>query len=370
MITNGVRAADGSPVDPCGNGCAARRVTFTTMTAHNVLDGARQQLDDQTAYTGITDRTLAFNAIRGISRSVFPAPTVVRIDRQDQVRSDPNAPDAFKSSQVFDFAATAAYLGFGSIQSPQYVDDQGVIAPVSTTQQPRPRATAQIGVTMMAGLPSPLPGSCLKPVIFGPGFTRSKFDLFLSGDLLPGRGTAVFATDPLGHAFGPRSTFTVTTPLGKVTGTGFGRGHDVDGDGQIDSTEGVGPSYTVAKNPDGSVARDAAGATIPDAPSPQALVGLRDGLMQTVIDNMALVRALAKGIDVDGNGTVDTCTGAQSVSYFRQSFGGIYGTMLLGTDPEVQVGAANVPGGPIIDIARESGFRDNTPASYGPTSPT
>ncbi|GAC1611163.1 MAG: hypothetical protein NVS3B26_22220 [Mycobacteriales bacterium] len=361
IITNAVKAADGTTVDPCGNGCAFRSVPFTTMTSTAVLDAARKQLDAGTAYTdaGITDQTLAFNAVPGMTRSVFPNAMVTRIDRQDQVLSDPTAPSAFKSSQVIDTAQTASFVGFGSIKSPQYVDRQGVIATPPTTQAPHAVSAAQIGVTMMAGAPNPT-GGCLKPVIFGPGFTRSKYDLFLSGDALPGRGTAVFATDPLGHAFGPQSTFTVTGPTGTVTkGSGFGRGHDLDGDGGIDSSEGVGPSYTVLKNADASVARDANGATIPDQPSPQALVGLRDGLIQTVIDNMALVRALEKGVDVDGDGKVDTCTGPNSVSYYGQSFGGIYGTMLLGTDPEVQVGVPNVPGGPIVDIARESGFRDN-----------
>ncbi|GAC1441669.1 MAG: hypothetical protein NVSMB55_10060 [Mycobacteriales bacterium] len=364
VITNGVTAADGTSVDPCGNGCASRSVPFTTMTSTAVLDAARKQLDAGTAYTdaGITDQTLAFNAVPGMARSVFPNAAVTRIDRQDQVLTDPAAPGAFKSSQVLDTAQTASFVGFGSIKSPQYVDQQGVIATPPTTQAPHAVSAAQIGVTMMAGSPSPT-GACLKPVIFGPGFTRSKYDLFLSGDALPGRGTAVFATDPLGHAYGPQSTFTVTTGTGPaatvVKGSGFGRGHDLDGDGGIDNSEGVGPSYTILKNADGSVARDANGATIPDQPSPQALVGLRDGLIQTVIDNMALIRALEKGVDVDGDGKVDTCTGPKSVSYYGQSFGGIYGTMLLGTDPEVQVGVPNVPGGPIVDIARESGFRDN-----------
>ncbi len=78
---------------------------------------------------------------------------------------------------------------------------------------------------------------------------------------------------------------------------------------------------------------------------------------------MALIRAIEKGVDVDGDGTADTCTGpGNEVSYYGQSFGGIYGTMLLGTDPHVKVGVPNVPGGPIIDIARESGFRGNIAA--------
>src|SRR5256886_13736798 len=42
---------------------------------------------------------------------------------------------------------------------------------------------------------------------------------------------------------------------------------------------------------------------------------------------------------------------------FRSSFGGIYGTMVMGTDPLFHRGLLNVPGGPIVDIARLSSFR-------------
>ena len=43
--------------------------------------------------------------------------------------------------------------------------------------------------------------------------------------------------------------------------------------------------------------------------------------------------------------------------YYGLSFGGIYGTMLMGTDPRPKRGLLNVGGGPITDIARLSGFR-------------
>ena len=362
VVTSGVKALDGSPVEVGG---AERRVPFTTMTSTNTLDRARAALDDGTAAAaaGITadQRGVAFDAVTGMARSVFPGPQVTTITRADQTFADPNEPKT--SQNAINSAKTAAFIGFGSIRSPQYVDGNGVIAQQPTGSPLQPTGAAQIGVTMMAG--PVLPTRCLQPVVFGPGFTRSKYDLFLSGDALPSRGTAVFATDPLGHSYGPTSTFTVNAGFpGAVTGNGFGRGKDLDGDGRIGASEGVGPSSTVKKNPDGTVVRDPNNSnyetnTTPDQPSPVATVGLRDGLIQTVVDNMALIRALEKGVDVDGNGTPDTCTGAGSVAYYGQSFGGIYGTMLLGTDPNVTVGVPNVPGGPVVEIARTSGFRGN-----------
>jgi hypothetical protein len=73
---------------------------------------------------------------------------------------------------------------------------------------------------------------------------------------------------------------------------------------------------------------------------------------------MALVRAVESGIAVPSCTLSPGATLAkEDVKYYGLSFGGIYGTMLMGTDPHVKTGLLNVPGGPIVDIARLSGFR-------------
>jgi hypothetical protein len=113
----------------------------------------------------------------------------------------------------------------------------------------------------------------------------------------------------------------VTLPSG-------GRAVDQNHDGVFDSTEGV----------------SAIGA--------QSLVGNRDGLRQTVIDIMQLVRVLRQGVDVDGDGRPDLSR--RLIYYAGQSFGGIYGVQLMGLEPNIRAGVPNVPGGPIIEIARLS----------------
>jgi hypothetical protein len=45
---------------------------------------------------------------------------------------------------------------------------------------------------------------------------------------------------------------------------------------------------------------------------------------------------------------------AGRIYYAGQSFGGIYGTKLMAIEPSIHAGVLNVPGGPIIDIARIS----------------
>src|SRR5205823_5553773 len=76
----------------------------------------------------------------------------------------------------------------------------------------------------------------------------------------------------------------------------------------------------------------------------------RDGYRQTVVDTMQLVRLIQRGIDVDDNGIADL--DPARIYYFGQSRGGIVGSMFLAVEPGVLVGAMNVPGGPIIDVAR------------------
>ena len=76
-----------------------------------------------------------------------------------------------------------------------------------------------------------------------------------------------------------------------------------------------------------------------------AIVGNRDGLRQTVADLMQLVRVLQVGVP-DLN--------AGRIYYFGQSFGGIYGTKFIAIEPHVRAGVPNVPGGAIIEIARLS----------------
>ena len=67
---------------------------------------------------------------------------------------------------------------------------------------------------------------------------------------------------------------------------------------------------------------------------------------------MQLVREIEVGMDVDGDGTRDL--DPARISYFGQSFGGIYGVKFLAVEPNVRLGVPNVPGGSIIEIARLS----------------
>jgi len=170
-------------------------------------------------------------------------------------------------------------------------------------------------------------------VVFGHGFTDSMYGApWAVASVFASRGLATISINVVGHGGGPLGTLTAL-PAGAppVVISAGGRGIDQDGNGSIDSTEGV------------------------NAAPPRTAIGNRDGLRQTVIDIVQLVREIQVGMDVDGDGSVDL--DATRIYYAGQSFGGIYGTMLLGVEPDLQAGVPNVAGGSIIEVARLGAFR-------------
>ena len=323
---------------------------FTTTSATRPLRQMRAQLDNGRAYTaagiGPGARGLDFVRPDG-TRTVYPSATVARVRRFNDV-GDAGLQEevVFDSAQV---TLTASTYAFGSFLAPSWLDaDRTIPSRPTTGAGPLVRGREEVGFTMI--LPQGIEPAGGWPVaIFGPGVTRSKYDLFLASDELLRRGIATVAIDPVGHAYGPRSTAGVDllVPPSSPTFSGFGRGIDQDGDGVIGPREGL---------------------SAPVAPHPKAGIALRDGLRQTALDNMALARAIARGVDVDGDGSNDLRT--SGIGYYAQSLGGIYGTMVMATDPTLRVGVLNVPGGPILDIARLSpGFRPEVAAELANRRP-
>jgi hypothetical protein len=358
-VTSGIRDKGGRPVRACRRECV---VPFTTRTASGILVRIRKALDAaqprELTFT-LDGKDTVFSAT-GVPASV--AGPLEGIVRTNQVKADPASPESFESEAVPNLIppGAAGYFAFGSFRSPryQYASPQGhhdkaygqgdgytdgEIPPVPSKRTPKPFGDDRIGVIAVTPDPAMFPPPW--PVaIYGPGFTRSKYDIFVSADYNASRGILTIATDPAGHAYGPNSTTTVTSNGQEMTFLSYGRGRDLNGDGEIEDglEDGVGPTgHVVGKNR--------------ELPSRKAVDGLRSGLIQTVVDNMTLARAVKGGLDIPGVGK--DLGDADRIYYYGISFGGIYGTMLMGTDPLVKRGLLNVPGGPIVDIARLSAFR-------------
>ncbi len=391
-VTNGIQDSAGRHISACRRGCV---VGFTTRTASGELVGIRRSMDlplsDRSnayalagfpgASTSTESRKLTFtqNGTNDVFLAATVGPSLANplngIVRNDQVKANPGASGAFKSSAVPNLIppATTGYYAFGSFLSPRYqfasatgqqdhpygVGDgatDGEIPPVPTRRTPRPLGGDRLGAVAVtpnpALFPPPWPAA-----IYGPGFTRSHYDLFVTADYNAARGIVTLATDPAGHGFGAKSTTTVTSNGTPTTFLSYGRGRDLDGDGAIGDglNDGVGPTGHV----------QAGGGELP---SRKPIDGLQSGLVQTVVDNMALGRSLKAGLDIPGVGT--NLVDPSRIMYYGLSFGGIYGTMLMGTDPLFHQGLLNVPGGPIVDIARLSSFRRDLAATIGRSRPS
>jgi hypothetical protein len=294
---------------------------FTTQSITPISQKIRSQLQGGDAN---------FVLGTGGQRTVFPFSSVASVTWQRQVRTAP--PNQFTTGGLFlPLLAGVGTIAFGSYSSPDYETAAKIIPAVGTatgTPVPQGTNTVQFSLFLPAGA---RPAGGWPVAILGHGFTDWKNG---APPVVAGRlalnGIASIAINVVGHGGGPLGTYTVsrTGSLPPVTLPLGGRGIDQNGDGAIDSTEGVG------------------------AVAPFTLIGNRDGLRQTTIDLMQLVKLLEGGVDVDGDGTDDLS--ASRLYYAGQSFGGIYGTQLMGLEPDLHAGVLNVPGGPIIEIARLS----------------
>ena len=294
----------------------AASTVFTTLSATDGLLDLHEQIEDGSALAGLAERGLRVEG-------VFPAATTRVVHSQDR-GPGPLVPEPL----VTPLAGSGARYVFGSYLAPSWLRPDVTIAQTPTKDDgPAPVGAARL--PFIAVLPAgPAPAGGFPVAVYGHGFTRSAADVFLASVANAGAGLATIATDVVGHGYGPRGTWDITTGTTKVSLPAYGRGVDQDDAGAtITSTEG-------------SSATGAASA-----------LSSRDALRQTVADVMTLVRSVG-GTDVDRDGGADLS--GRDVTYFGQSFGGIYGTMLAGVDRDVARSVLNVPGGPVTEIARLS----------------
>ena len=344
VVTNRVRDASGNPIQPRrfrdrdhdSDVAEASRHTglrivgvsiFTTQSVTATLQKVRAQIDASApARASFTLGSAGERTVFSLA-SILP-PGNVMFNRQNTV-SGPLASAPMAIPALAAIPGVGA-LAFGSYASPNYLGT-GEFIPPQGTRTGMPAVQGMNTVYFNLVLPAGAKPSGGWPVaIFGHGFgdNRNNSPLVIAATMAA-HGIATVAINVVGHGGGPLGTLTVNRTDGPpVTLPAGGRGIDQNGDGAIASTEGS------------------------SAGGERILIGSSDGLRQTTIDLMQLVRQIQVGMDVDGDGLADL--DASRIYYFGQSFGGIYGTIFLGIEPDVRVGAPNVPGGPIIDIIRLS----------------
>ncbi|MFL6719432.1 MAG: Ig-like domain-containing protein [Burkholderiaceae bacterium] len=270
----------------------------------------------------------------GATRAVFPAlGTSIILNRQDGLSTF--KPSALPMVALQRVPGAVGQVAYGTFSSPSYLNAAKFI-PATPTRTGQPAVQGSEKLVFQLFLPSsPKPAGGYPVAIFGHGFTDSMYGApWTVASTFADKGIATLAIQVVGHGGGSQGTLTVTSGAATVTVPAGGRGYDQNGDTVIESTEGV------------------------NAAAPYTVLGSRDGLRQTVVDLMQLISEVDNGMDVDGDGRVDL--DRERIYYAGQSFGGIYGTILLGVEPRIKAGVPNVPGGSITEVARLGGFRPLT----------
>jgi hypothetical protein len=328
-----------------GPATKAAHETFTTMSA---TDG----LQDLTRQTQFGSKALdAVGVTPGLRvESVFPARgTTVQFQADLDAAPGVLGPDPVPAPQPVTQPVADGTLVFGSYLAPNWLGPDVTIRQTPTRDLgPQPVSAARLPFVAVLP-PGPAPEGGWPVAVFGHGFTSSTSAVFLAAFTNAQQGIATIGTNVVGHGYGPESSWVITSDGATTTLPSYGRGVD-----QADPGTAIGST-------EGSSATGAA-----------AAVSSRDALRQTSADISTLIRTLG-GTHVDDDGRADLS--GRDVTYFGQSFGGIYGTMLTGVDPEVARSVLNVPGGPITEIARLSpAFRPLTfqalqAAGLAPNSP-
>jgi Big-like domain-containing protein len=350
VVTDGLRSADGSKLDATdfrhllNSGPKAYRkalhdaLHWSGVPLGHIVDATLFTTQSITAISEKVQGQIAHSRPHPVSftigslgeRAVFPFSSVLGLTVARQTGTAPAFTTTTIPAAIPVVPGSIGTVAFGEFSSPDYETPAKVIPPYGTaTGVPVPQGTNDLYVNIY--LPAgPEPSQGWPVAIFGHGFTDSKQGApIVVASVLAANGIATAAINVVGHGGGPLGSISVLRSSGPpVVVPAGGRGIDQNGDGTIDSTEGV------------------------NAAPPAIVVGNRDGLRQTTFDLMQLVREIQVGVDVDGDGKPDL--DPSKITYAGQSFGGIYGAQFLALEPAVHTGVLNVPGGSITEIARLS----------------
>ncbi|RCW67373.1 hypothetical protein [Pseudorhodoferax soli] len=255
------------------------------------------------------------------------------------------ADTALRLSALQVVPGSVAQVGFGRFASPTFLDAKVRIAPTGTAALPQLLGETQVAVQVFVPAGTK-PAGGWPVVLFGHGLGNNMHDSpWAIASVLASYGLATASIHVVGHGGGAQSTLELALSGGGQASVAVpGRGIDQNGDGQITPFEGA------------------------TAPAPYGVIGSRDALRQTVTDLVELARRFQAGVDIDGDGQSDF--DGRRVTYSGQSFGGVYGTMLLAVDKDLVAGVPNVGGGSLIEATRLGGLRSLRVASLAGRTPS
>lgn len=309
---------------------------FTTRSISGDLQKVHRRIQQQ--MPGPVDFQLAERDGMPL-RSLFEVSALQAIELHRQTGTAP----AFTASPVPSGALQAVpgavgRVAFGRFSSPNYRNAERIIAPTPTLLG-EPKQLGSHELVFVVFLPSgEMPAGGWPVTLFGHGLTDSMYGSpWAVAASFASQGIATVAINAVGHGGGEQGYLRVVLNGGEeVQVPAGGRSFDTDGDGVITIAEGL------------SAAR------------PYGVLSHRDGVRQTSIDLMQLVRQIGAGIDVDGDGRVDL--DPQRLYYASQSFGGVYGMPMVAVEPRIRALATNVAGGSMTETGRLGLARASTGA--------
>jgi dienelactone hydrolase len=342
VVTNGVRDADGDPIEAGGFSTFRHDLNFG-QTKDRALKVYRKTLIDTIdalAAMGLDESRIAamsvfstlsatalLEKVRDQIKAAVPAPATmlgtfplasvssIQFKKQTGTATFSTSNLPLGSVAGLTIVPGVGAIAFGQYAAPDYRTAVGVIPSTATrTGTPVVQNTRDVFFNLI--VPSgPPPADGWPVVIWGHGNSGNKQGtLFNVAAKFASHGLASIGINVIGNGGGPLGTLTIVPTVGDpVTIPAGGRARDVNSDGVITEPE------------DGA---------------------LKDRVRQTVIDLLQLVRVIQTG----GIPALN----ASRIYYAGQSLGGQYGTLLLAIDPDVRAGVLNVPGGSNSEIGRLS----------------
>ncbi len=346
VVTNAVRDTEGDPVvpDPAFLACIGRRPdnycslladaiprvsmysrpprlvaggsVFTTMTVTGWLEKARAAIQGS-----------PINFQRAQPRSIFNIADLSALALRAHTGVNPPVFTTVLLTIITQLAGMDR-IAFGSFWSPNFLDENQVIANVPTGDAVALPSTSR-EIFFHVYLPAiPPPQAGYPAVIVGHGVNGERFSTTARvASEMAAKGIAVIGVNAVGHGYGPQTKLALTeTSSNKVEIAAGGLAVDMDGNGKYSSQEGC-----VLLN------------------SPNA-IGYRDCSRQTVLDIMQLIRAIQAGIDLDGDGVVDL--DRERIYYAGISQGAVFGPILTAVEPGIQAAAFTSGAGSVVDTFR------------------
>lgn len=292
---------------------------FSTQSVTSTLEHIEEQM-----HTWIP-APATFQLGTGGERTVFPFNQVSSwtISRQNSVTPSFVSVTVSLASSNF-IPNSVGQLIFGRFEAPEYRNKDLILPRVNTAESLVVQSMNTLYFNLwVPNSPRPLNGWPI--VLCGHGSGRDKEACIDQVSVMNAHGLAVISINLAGHGFGGASTMMITRTGGSaVRLPAGGRGIDVDGDGAITAQEGD------------------------EAQRPHRLMLNRDGMIQDVVEFMALARLVETGgLDIDGDGVSDF--DPNHITYTGQSLGSMYGTVLTAIEPHLRAATLSAPGGPPIE---------------------